>query len=81
MYPYRFGAKTANAFRVGAASATQREILTCAHQPPIRSPSICKQQKSLPRRIGRNRTRSHPPSFMRASKRRRAFRAISRPRS
>ncbi|EEE06036.1 hypothetical protein BURMUCGD2M_2819 [Burkholderia multivorans CGD2M] len=27
------------------ACATQREILTCAQQPPIRRPSIYKQRK------------------------------------
>ncbi|AYZ99000.1 hypothetical protein DB771_02585 [Burkholderia sp. AU29985] len=41
---------------MGAACATQREILTCAHQPPIRRPTICKQQN--PRRL-RYRTYRH----------------------
>ncbi|RQZ26173.1 hypothetical protein DIE14_15140 [Burkholderia sp. Bp9017] len=46
---------------MGAACATQREILTCAHQPPIRRPhTICKQQKSWPRRHGPDRPRSYP---------------------
>ncbi|KAB0634090.1 hypothetical protein DF107_27815 [Burkholderia stagnalis] len=34
-----------NAFRVGAASATQREILTCALLAPIRRPLYIRRAK------------------------------------
>ncbi|EED98835.1 hypothetical protein BURMUCGD1_2416 [Burkholderia multivorans CGD1] len=37
-----FRSEDGNAFRVSDACATQREILTCAQQPPIRRPSIYK---------------------------------------